>query len=69
MARSAGASVQVIAREGAYVTVRLRSGEMRKVLSECRATLGEVPIRAQPANSGQRAQALERCGRQSAVRL
>jgi large subunit ribosomal protein L2 len=42
LARSAGASVQLIAREGAYVTVRLRSGEMRKVLSECRATLGEV---------------------------
>ena len=42
IARSAGASVQLVAREGAYVTVRLRSGEMRKVLSECRATLGEV---------------------------
>lgn len=42
IARSAGASVQLVAREGAYVTVRLRSGEMRKILSECRATLGEV---------------------------
>ena len=42
IARSAGASVQLVAREGAYVTLRLRSGEMRKVLSECRATLGEV---------------------------
>ena len=42
MARSAGASVQLVAREGAYATLRLRSGEMRKVLSECRATLGEV---------------------------
>ena len=42
MARSAGASVQVVAREGRYVTLRLRSGEMRRVLSECRATLGEV---------------------------
>ncbi|OZG70908.1 50S ribosomal protein L2 [Hahella sp. CCB-MM4] len=42
MARSAGASVQVVAREGAYVTIRLRSGEMRKILAECRATLGEV---------------------------
>lgn len=42
IARSAGASAQLVAREGAYVTVRLRSGEMRKVLSECRATLGEV---------------------------
>jgi large subunit ribosomal protein L2 len=42
MARSAGTSAQLIAKEGAYVTLRLRSGEMRKVLSECRATLGEV---------------------------
>ncbi len=42
VARSAGASVQLVAREGAYVTVRLRSGEMRKVLGECRATMGEV---------------------------
>lgn len=42
LARSAGASVQLVAREGAYATLRLRSGEMRKVLSECRATLGEV---------------------------
>ncbi|MGQ9426282.1 50S ribosomal protein L2 [Gilvimarinus sp. F26214L] len=42
MARSAGTSAQLVAREGAYVTLRLRSGEMRKVLSECRATIGEV---------------------------
>ncbi|HSC68470.1 MAG TPA: 50S ribosomal protein L2 [Cellvibrio sp.] len=42
MARSAGASAQLVAREGAYATLRLRSGEMRKVLSDCRATLGEV---------------------------
>lgn len=42
LARSAGTSVQLVAREGAYATVRLRSGEMRKVLSECRATLGVV---------------------------
>jgi large subunit ribosomal protein L2 len=42
LARSAGASAQVLARDGAYVTLRLRSGEMRKVLSECRATIGEV---------------------------
>ncbi len=40
--RSAGAAIQIVAREGAYVTLRLRSGEMRKVLSECRATIGEV---------------------------
>ncbi|MDB3856169.1 50S ribosomal protein L2 [Halieaceae bacterium] len=42
IARSAGTSAQLVAREGTYVTLRLRSGEMRKVLSECRATLGEV---------------------------
>lgn len=42
IARSAGTSVQFVARDGAYSTLRLRSGEMRKVLSECRATLGEV---------------------------
>jgi len=42
LARSAGASVQVVAREGEYVTVRMRSGEMRKVHVNCRATIGEV---------------------------
>ena len=42
MARSAGASAQLLAREGQYATLRLRSGEMRKVLVECRATIGEV---------------------------
>lgn len=42
MVRSAGGSAQLVAKEGNYVTLRLRSGEMRKVLSECRATLGEV---------------------------
>jgi len=42
LARSAGASVQLVAREGNYATLRLRSGEMRRVLTECRATLGEV---------------------------
>ena len=42
IARSAGASAQLVAREGAYATLRLRSGEMRKVLVDCRATLGEV---------------------------
>lgn len=42
IARSAGAYVQLIARDGAYVTLRLRSGEMRKVLADCRATVGEV---------------------------
>jgi large subunit ribosomal protein L2 len=42
LARSAGASVQLVAREGDYATLRLRSGEMRKVPADCRATVGEV---------------------------
>ena len=42
LARSAGASVQLVARDGDYATLRLRSGEMRKVHSDCRATVGEV---------------------------
>ena len=42
IARSAAASVQLVAREGAYATVRLRSGEMRRLPIDCRATLGEV---------------------------
>ncbi len=42
IARSAGTSAQLVAREGAYATLRLRSGETRKVLVDCRATLGEV---------------------------
>jgi large subunit ribosomal protein L2 len=42
LARSAGASVQIVAREGEYVTVRMRSGEMRRVHVDCRATIGEV---------------------------
>jgi large subunit ribosomal protein L2 len=42
MARAAGAGVQLLAREGSYAQLRLRSGEIRKVLIECRATIGEV---------------------------
>jgi large subunit ribosomal protein L2 len=42
MARSAGTSVQLLAREGAYVQLRLKSGEVRKVHVDCKATLGEV---------------------------
>lgn len=42
LARSAGASVQLVAREGIYATLRLRSGEMRKVHADCKATIGEV---------------------------
>jgi len=42
LARAAGAGVQLVAREQGYATLRLRSGEMRKVPAECRATVGEV---------------------------
>lgn len=42
LARAAGCGVQIVAREGAYATIRMRSGEMRKVHVECRATIGEV---------------------------
>ena len=42
LARAAGTSVQLLAREGDYAQLRLRSGEIRKVLIECRATIGEV---------------------------
>ncbi|NCO19848.1 MAG: 50S ribosomal protein L2 [Gammaproteobacteria bacterium] len=42
LARSAGAAVQLVAREGRYATVLLRSGEMRKVQTQCRATIGQV---------------------------
>jgi large subunit ribosomal protein L2 len=42
MARAAGAAAQLIAREGRNATLRLRSGEMRKVSAECRAVIGEV---------------------------
>ena len=42
IARSAGTSAQYVAKEGNFATLRLRSGEMRKVLLDCRATIGEV---------------------------
>ncbi len=42
LARSAGTSVQLLAREGSYAQLRLRSGEIRRVNIECRATIGEV---------------------------
>ena len=42
MARSAGSSVQILGKEGKYVLLRLTSGEVRKVLGNCKATIGEV---------------------------
>jgi large subunit ribosomal protein L2 len=42
LVRAAGGTAQLAAREGAYATVRMRSGEMRKIHVDCRATVGEV---------------------------
>ena len=42
LARSAGASVQLMAKEGSYALLKLPSGELRYVLAECRATVGQV---------------------------
>lgn len=42
IARAAGTSVQLLAREGIYAQVRMRSGEIRRIHIECRATIGEV---------------------------
>ena len=42
IARSAGTSAQIAAIDGEYVTIKLRSGEMRKIFSKCKATVGEV---------------------------
>ncbi len=42
VARSAGTSAQLVAKENNYAILRLRSGEMRKILLDCRATIGEV---------------------------
>ncbi len=42
IARSAGTSATLLAREGTYAQVRMRSGEVRKIDIECRATIGEV---------------------------
>jgi large subunit ribosomal protein L2 len=42
LVRSAGGSAQLVAREGTYATLRLRSGEMRRIHIDCRATVGEV---------------------------
>jgi large subunit ribosomal protein L2 len=56
LARSAGAAVQLVAREGGHATLRLRSGEMRKVPIDCRATIGEV------GNTGHNLRSLGKAG-------
>jgi large subunit ribosomal protein L2 len=42
IARSAGTYAQILARAEGYITLRLRSGEVRRVLADCRATIGEI---------------------------
>lgn len=59
LARSAGSSVQLQAREGNYAQIKLRSGEMRKIHIDCRATIGEV---------GNAAHNLQSIGKAGAVR-
>ncbi len=59
IARAAGTSVQLLAREGSYAQVRLRSGEIRRVHVECRATIGEV---------GNEEHSLRKIGKAGAVR-
>lgn len=59
IARSAGTSALLLAREGAYAQLRLRSGEIRKVHVDCRATIGEV---------GNEEQSLKKIGKAGANR-
>ena len=49
LARAAGSSATLLAKEGVYAQIRLRSGEIRKVLINCRATIGEVGNEEQSA--------------------
>jgi large subunit ribosomal protein L2 len=68
IARSAGASVQLLAREGTYAQLRLRSGEIRKVHVDCRATVGEVGNEENSLRSYGKAGAKRWCGIRPTVR-
>jgi large subunit ribosomal protein L2 len=68
LARSAGAAAQVVAKEGEYVTVRLRSTEMRRVHARCLATLGEVGNAEHELQSMGKAGKTRWLGRKSRVR-
>jgi large subunit ribosomal protein L2 len=57
MVRSAGASAQVLSREGEHVLIRLPSGEMRRILLDCRATIGQL------SNSDHKNESLGKAGR------
>ncbi len=68
LARSAGTSARVLAKDGGYVTLRMRSGEMRKVNAECLATLGEVSNSEHALRSLGKAGASRWRGKRPAVR-
>lgn len=68
LARSAGATVQLVAREGNYCTLRLRSGEMRKIFVACRACVGEVSNPENNLRSLGKAGAVRWRGRRPTVR-
>ena len=68
IARSAGSAAQILAIEGRYTTLRLRSGEVRKVLSECRATIGAVSNSEHSLRSVGKAGAKRWLGRRPKVR-
>jgi large subunit ribosomal protein L2 len=68
LARSAGSSAQLVAREGAHATIRLRSGEMRKVMADCRAVIGEVSNSEHNLRSLGKAGAKRWCGVRPTVR-
>lgn len=58
IARSAGAAVQLVAKDGAYAQLRMPSGEIRNVDARCRATVGEVGNLITPTSSLARQAAL-----------
>lgn len=68
LARSAGTSVRLISREGIHAILRLRSGEMRKVLVDCRATIGVVSNSEHNLRSLGKAGASRWLGRRPTVR-
>ena len=68
IARSAGSSAQILAIEGRYTTIRLRSGEVRKVLSDCKATVGAVSNSEHALRSVGKAGAKRWLGRRPKVR-
>jgi large subunit ribosomal protein L2 len=68
LGRSAGAAIQLIAREGGYATLKLRSGEVRKVLETCKASIGEVSNAEHNLRSLGKAGAVRWRGRRPTVR-